>query len=330
MSLGSEAYYSIGDNLSNFSKKVYVEFQWLENWIIPLMALALCIYGVRILLNEPGKLKSIRHIFIALPLISAAAFSGDGWLLTDYLIPFFAEFPFIITVWLMRIASESGVSVGGIDSAFDALFDGINKIGEATEEVSGIFATVRVFIALLLLALVYGFVYLIFYGTQILSMATIYIFMSIGPVFLVLACFPITYGYFKAWIRELIKYAMMGPLAGTVMGMTIIMVSESLYGIRDRAIADPTNLDVFDGSFGVAIFMAFVSITLLRQIPDWAASLTGGTQSDHSSYGFGQGATKTVGSMAGGAASGAIAGGAAMASRQTVELAKNLAKYLKS
>ena len=292
--LGSGAYADLSVEFSSYAENLYVALQGIEIFVVPLMTLALVIYGMNIMIKGAGELKKVWPIFIATPFCMTAAFYGDGVFLTKYLIPLFTDLPFQITIFVMNLSQKGSVSMSGIDSAFNALSDALNALGQATDEVDGYFLKFKVFLVVTALIIVYGFVYLIFYGTQILSMGTIYIFMSLSPIFIMAAIFPVSSGFAKAWFRELVKYALMGPLAGTVMGLTITVISGSLFDLRTRVLENPESPEVFDGSFGVAFFMAGITIMMLRQIPDWAASLTGGTQSDHSSYGVGGGAANKL------------------------------------
>lgn len=284
--MGGHTYNLLSQVLSNFAIRLYSEFSALAGVVISLTALYLILLGLKIAgsPDRRGELKKVWYIFLVFPLACWAVFFNDGYVMSEWLIPLFAGLPMDLSIAIMSIGVDGGMSIKGIDAGFASLFQAIDALGQAADQVSGIWTKFKVYVALTALGLVYGLVYAIFFATQVLSMATIYVFLALAPPFIICFIYPMTRGFALAWLRELIKYGMMAPLAGTTMGLTINAITKHLEHLRDKVVENPTTLDVFDGSFGASIFMAFITIQLLRQVPDWAASLTGGTQSDNAAY----------------------------------------------
>lgn len=288
--MGSTLFDFISSQFREFSIALFTAFQAFQTTAALLATLIFMLIGIGYVKgNWHENSQRMLYVMISLPFTVWAVFGSGSFFITDMLIPLFSDFPFALTVFFMTIPAESGaLGMQGIDNAYVALFDSIQKYGVAVENL-GMWTSVKSYAAIGLLLSAFGAVYAIFYGTQVLSMGSIYLFMGISPVFIYLFAFPQTKGWAMSWLREMIKYSMMGPLAGAVMALTIKATSGAVYRMRDHITNNPgESVEVFNGYFGAALFMSVITIMMLRAVPDFAASLTGGTQSDTGAYAVGR------------------------------------------
>lgn len=282
--MGSSLYKYLSASFHKFTVELYTAFSYFQATAFSIAVLVFVLIGWNCWKgNFKESTQKFIYVMFSLPFTAWAIFYDNGWFITSVLIPTFVDFPFDLAIWIIKVASGSNNGLQGIDLAFGALFNAIDHLGRAAEGL-GLWHNVKVYAAVFALSTVYGFLYLAFYATQILSMGTLYIFLGISPPFIYLLSFPQTRGWGITWLRECIKYALMAPLAGTVMGVTLSASTGSLHQLEKQVLADPDNLDVFGNSFGAALLISFLTLYMLKKVPEWAAALTQSMQSDQGAF----------------------------------------------
>lgn len=313
--MGGDLYLVLSASFASFSKTIYLAFGSFYGTAIGLATLMFMLTAAGFAM---GKFKEngrkLLYTSMTLPFVVFFVFGSGSWFFSEVLLPTFSDFPRALTLWFLKAGgAPPNVPVStGLDMAYAPLWTSMDKLDAAAEAAggfSGISATaIKLWIAQGLLLAVHGLAYLTFYATQILSVASIYIFLAISPPFIFLAAFKETRGWFSSWLREMIKYSLMGPIAGVIMAASMHAVKVTLDSFAASILSaenPDSGIDIFTAEYGAALMMGFFTIYLLRTVPDIAASLTGGSQSSQGAFnikGLSGKQMQSIGSGAGSAA----------------------------
>lgn len=185
-----------------------------------------------------------------------------------------------------------------IDASFSSVFKNIKDVGDAADGW-GLWTQLKAFTAVLILLLIFGITYLIYYGLLIVSMISLHIQLLMGMLIIFFAAFKGTRFIFFSWLKDMLTYALWPVYGAIVMS---IMLSFFEGAVSNITLLDLSTGDVFTVNYGLVVLIGFISIWSLFKVPQFAASITGGV---------GGGAGGLVGGMIGGLAGGAAGGLAA-------------------
>lgn len=185
-----------------------------------------------------------------------------------------------------------------IDAAFSSVFKNIKNVGEAAEGW-GLWTQFKAFTAVLLLLLIFGITYLLYFGLLIVSLISLHIQLLMGFFIIFFAAFKGTRFIFFSWLKDMLTYALW-PIYGAIVMSIILYFFEG--AISTIQLLDLSTGDVFSDKYGFVIIIGFIGVWSLFKVPQFAASITGGAAG---------GAGGLVGGMIGGLAGGAVGGIAA-------------------
>ncbi|PZQ45462.1 MAG: hypothetical protein DI551_07285 [Micavibrio aeruginosavorus] len=106
----------------------------------------------------------------------------------------------------------------------------------------------------------------------ILSKLAVAILLAVGPLFILLLIFANTKSLFEGWLRTLLNYAVIPIFVYTLLSLILTILETSLVALEKDS-EEKLNLI---SSVGPFLLTSFVSILLLAQILNMAASVTGG------------------------------------------------------
>lgn len=126
----------------------------------------------------------------------------------------------------------------------------------------------------------------------ILSKIAVAILLALGPIFLLLLIFTTARGLFEGWLRTLLNYAVVPVFVYTLLAFLLTLAEQPLKNLE----AHSAPQDAVLTGVGPFMLIALISILLLMQIMNMAASVTGGLSlSTMSAYkGSGNFAVKSV------------------------------------
>lgn len=106
----------------------------------------------------------------------------------------------------------------------------------------------------------------------VLSKIAIAILLAVGPVFILLLIFTNTRSLFEGWLRTLLNYAVIPIFVYTLLAFLLSLAERPLQNLEQNSGITKSLLD------GVAPYalVTFISVLLLMQIMNIAASITGG------------------------------------------------------
>ena len=138
----------------------------------------------------------------------------------------------------------------------------------------------------------FGTIGLAGYSTMliILSKLAVAILLAVGPVFILLLIFTNTKGLFEGWLRTLLNYAVVPIFVYTLLALILTLMEQPLKMLESNTDTS-SNLLTYIGPF---LLTAVVSILLLSQILNMAASVTGGVSL--STMGTGAWTSRTIAS----------------------------------
>ncbi len=106
----------------------------------------------------------------------------------------------------------------------------------------------------------------------ILSKVALAILLAVGPVFILLLVFSNTRGLFEGWLRTLLNYSVIPIFVYTLLAFLLSLAERPLENMEQNSgVNDP----VLDGVAPYAL-VTFISVLLLMQVMNMAASVTGG------------------------------------------------------
>lgn len=120
----------------------------------------------------------------------------------------------------------------------------------------------------------FGTIGLTGYSTMliVLSKLAVAILLAVGPVFILLLVFTNTKSLFEGWLRTLLNYAIVPIFVYALLALILMLIEQPLTILEQNSDTN-SNLLSYIGPF---LLTAVVSILLLSQILNMAASVTGG------------------------------------------------------
>lgn len=120
----------------------------------------------------------------------------------------------------------------------------------------------------------FGTIGLTGYSTMliVLSKLAVAILLAVGPVFILLLVFINTKSLFEGWLRTLLNYAIVPIFVYALLALILMLIEQPLTILEQNSNTN-SNLLSYIGPF---LLTALVSMLLLSQILNMAASITGG------------------------------------------------------
>jgi type IV secretion system protein VirB6 len=120
----------------------------------------------------------------------------------------------------------------------------------------------------------FGTIGLTGYSTMliVLSKLAVAILLAVGPVFILLLVFINTKSLFEGWLRTLLNYAIVPIFVYALLALILMLIEQPLTILEQNSDTN-SNLLSYIGPF---LLTAIVSMLLLSQILNMAASITGG------------------------------------------------------
>lgn len=120
----------------------------------------------------------------------------------------------------------------------------------------------------------FGTIGLTGYSTMliVLSKLAVAILLAVGPVFILLLVFANTKSLFEGWLRTLLNYAIVPIFVYALLALILMLIEQPLTILEQNSDTN-SNLLSYIGPF---LLTAIVSMLLLSQILNMAASITGG------------------------------------------------------
>ena len=106
----------------------------------------------------------------------------------------------------------------------------------------------------------------------ILAKIAVAILLSIGPLFILLLIFANTRNLFEGWLRTLLNYAIIPIFVYALLALLLTIAEPPLQNLENNSSGDAQTLSYI----GPFFFVSIVSVLLLMQIMNMAASVTGG------------------------------------------------------
>lgn len=106
----------------------------------------------------------------------------------------------------------------------------------------------------------------------VLSKLAVAILLAVGPVFILLLIFANTKSLFEGWMRTLLNYAVVPIFVYALLALILMLIEQPLTILEQNS---NTNSELLS-YIGPFLLTAIVSILLLSQILNMAASITGG------------------------------------------------------
>jgi type IV secretion system protein VirB6 len=106
----------------------------------------------------------------------------------------------------------------------------------------------------------------------VLSKIAVALLLALGPIFILLLIFSNTRGLFEGWLRTLLNYAVIPAFVYTLLAFLLSLAERPLQNLEQNSGITQSLLD------GVAPYalVTFISVLLLMQVMNMAASITGG------------------------------------------------------
>lgn len=106
----------------------------------------------------------------------------------------------------------------------------------------------------------------------VLAKIAVAILLSIGPLFILLLIFANTRSLFEGWLRTLLNYAIIPIFVYTLLALLLTITDPPLVSLENNTSGSANTLSYI----GAFLFTSFVSVLLLMQVMNIAASITGG------------------------------------------------------
>ncbi len=233
----------------------------------------IAVYGYKVIIS--GKFSSHDLIWHCLKiiLILAVATQWDSFFLLVYNMA--TDLPSDISGLLIKAAADNIGSTASDESsantALSLFFDRGMTISSKLLEGAGwnnfgqyLYAS----------AVWFGTIGLAAYATMLIVLAklAVAILLAVGPIFILLLIFTNTKSLFEGWLRTLLNYAIVPVFVYTLLALILTLMEQPLKTLESNA-DNNSNLLSYIGPF---LLTAVVSILLLSQILNMAASVTGG------------------------------------------------------
>lgn len=120
----------------------------------------------------------------------------------------------------------------------------------------------------------FGTIGLTSYSTMliVLSKLAVAILLAVGPIFILLLIFVNTKSLFEGWLRTLLNYAIVPIFVYALLALILMLIEQPLRILEDNSDTESELLSYI----GPFLLTAIVSMLLLSQILNMAASITGG------------------------------------------------------
>ncbi len=106
----------------------------------------------------------------------------------------------------------------------------------------------------------------------VLSKIAVAILLAIGPLFILLLIFSNTRNLFEGWLRTLLNYAVIPIFVYTLLALLLTLSDPAITNLENNTTGSANTLSYI----GAFLFISFVSVLLLMQVMNIAASITGG------------------------------------------------------
>lgn len=106
----------------------------------------------------------------------------------------------------------------------------------------------------------------------VLSKVAVAILLAVAPFFILLLIFANTRNLFEGWLRTLINYAIIPVFVYALLALLLTIAEPPLQNLENNLSGDANTLSYI----GPFFFMSVISVLLLMQIMNIAASITGG------------------------------------------------------
>lgn len=107
----------------------------------------------------------------------------------------------------------------------------------------------------------------------IIAKVFVAVLLAVGPIFMLCLLFPTTRGFFEGWMRALFNYALVPVFTYAVLALILRMLANPIAGLITGSQGGAANFLAFLGTF---LLIAFIGVVVLSQVPNMAASVTGG------------------------------------------------------
>ena len=234
---------------------------------------------------------SLRSMFI-LVVVYSLIFETNGYINWLYH-PLMSAIDGLMKVVIVVVGgADAGAFNSSIDTAFSSVFKNIEAVGNASDSWS-LGNKIKTFFAVLILLIVYGLNYILYFGLVIIATISLHIQLVMGVFILFLAAFGGTRFIFYSWLKDMLTYALWPVYAAIVMSITLYFFKGST---KDLALLDLSTGDVFSAPYAISVLVGAFGMWALFKCPQYAASLTSGTAGSTGGIAGG-----IVGGLAGGA-----------------------------
>lgn len=250
-------------------------FEELANWERAFVTLYIVLAGIQLLRGTFGeKSKEVVASIIFLAIYQAIAVETDGYKewVTD---------PILTTVyntaaWLTTLGVGGNQGIEDVfirlDAVLQSVFVAIDNMQDSTGILDSIMQKLEVGLVTITLLALFAAVYFTYLGLMLISILTLVVLFTLGPIFMFFLCFKETRFIGWAWVKGLANYSMLGIVGSIAIAITIAMIQDSAASIRGM---DPA-VGLINADIGAALLTAAMSLYLLLKSPDVAALLTGG------------------------------------------------------
>lgn len=186
-----------------------------------------------------------------------------------------------LTSFILKPTGDGTISdaYSQVDQAFTTIFKTSDTI---TNNATGIWERVKVWLVIGALALLFGILYAVFTGLLILGMFALHVMMVLGGIIILLAAFPFTRSVFWAWLRACFNYALIPVFTAVVMAITLQALNDAA-----KSMAEVNLLveGVFTRPVGTVFLIGVISLWFHLKAPEFAALLTGSTSTGGGFFG---------------------------------------------
>jgi hypothetical protein len=275
-----------------YSIESYVEiaFQILSSEVMPLFKvfaiLAITILGICLVLGKfQDSSKEILSIIIITPV--AIEFASNYGLFSSFFVEPMVESTKSLMGIFVSLTTTSGDPLESMfltmDSKFALVFQSVSvAVGDA-----GFFSEAAMWFVTFFLAVLYGFLYIVFTTLVIYGLFAFYVYAVLAPVAIMFGTMSKTRFIFWAWFRQVCNYLLVPVITSIIMGITVHVLDMSANIIADMNIEED---GVFNKQIGITYLIGFVSLFFHLKAPELANGLSGGQASGVGGFFGGMGA----------------------------------------
>jgi type IV secretory pathway VirB6-like protein len=183
-----------------------------------------------------------------------------------------------------------------MDNKFSLVFNAV----EVASESAGYFDAGSIWIVTGFLAVLYGFLYIVFTTLILYGIFAFYIYAILGPIALMCCTMKKTRFIFWSWVRQMLNYLLIPIITSIIMGITVSVLDMSANVIAEMDLA---NDGVFNKQIGLAFLIGCISLFFHLKAPELSNGLSGGQAGGIGGFYAGLGAlaagTKMVSDQAG-------------------------------